>query len=139
PININYKGDLLSYSLNDIGPKFVITERKQVNKINFVCDSVSPFNVIVHTPLKDDHDYSVEFANRSLKKNFTEYDFKDFLKGNENNPNIKTYYYDKASIIYTSGTTGMPKGVVLSFRYLNAYTYLARSFLSQKDVIYNDL
>ncbi|OLO27312.1 acyl-CoA synthetase [Alkalihalophilus pseudofirmus] len=139
PINFNYKGKLLSYQINDTNPKILITENQMVPLINEIKDEISTLDVIMHNPEQGDPDYHLDLANVQLDKTFHSFSFKDFLVGETSNPNIELNYWDTANIIYTSGTTGPAKGVVQSYRWINGYTFLFRSFNHQEDVIYNDL
>lgn len=54
-------------------------------------------------------------------------------------PDISIHPEDLANIIYTSGTTGPSKGAQQTHRWINQMTYFLRKFLTQDDVVYNDL
>jgi carnitine-CoA ligase len=139
PINFNYKGKLLSYQINDTKPKMLITERPMVHLINDIKSDLPSLDVIIHNPESGEHDYEPEAVNTQLDAKFTEYSLKSLTKGNTSNPGIDLKYWDIANIVYTSGTTGPAKGVVQSYRWMHAYTFLFRCFTTQDDVIYNDL
>lgn len=139
PINFNYKGKLLSYQINDTNPKILITERPMVQLVNEVKSDLPSLPVIVHDPAPKEHDYDSKLANLKLDNQFKERAFSDLTVGYTSNPGIVLNYWDTANIVYTSGTTGPAKGVVQSYRWIHAYTYLFRCFTSKDDVIYNDL
>ena len=50
PINFNYKGNLLSYQINDTEPKMLITERQMVPIINDIKDQLTSIPVVIHDP-----------------------------------------------------------------------------------------
>lgn len=140
PINFNYKGNLLSYQLNDTKPKILITERQMVPTINKVKNDIDPLPVIVHDPETEDHDYRENVANIQLDQKFNVLSFDEFISNNETqNPNVELHFFDTASIIYTSGTTGPAKGAVQSYRWIHGDTYVLRLITNQDDVVYNDL
>lgn len=139
PINFNYKGELLSYQINDTQPKLLITEKKMVDLINEVKTDLSSVDVIMYEPQLGDHDYDEEIAQMELDAKFPIYFYNQFIKGNLTNPKIDLQYYDIANIIYTSGTTGPAKGVVQSYRWIHGYTYVLKAFNKQEDIIYCDL
>ncbi|MBU8906948.1 AMP-binding protein [Desertibacillus haloalkaliphilus] len=139
PINFNYKGRLLSYQINDTDPVMLITERKLVPRLNEIKGEISTTNIVVRTAKPEEHDFSEEVMDIGLDQSFNEISFYELFEGATKNLNTTIYYHDTANIIYTSGTTGPAKGVVQSYRWMNAYTYYFRKFNNEKDVIYNDL
>ncbi len=139
PINFNYRGRLLAYQLQDTQPKKIIVEQQLVPIINEVADSIPVVPVIVHQPEKADHDFTQRATSFQLDNRFPAIPFSQSVTGTFANPNVQLHYYDVANIIYTSGTTGPAKGVVQSYRWIHAYTYIGRAFCNQEDVIYNDL
>ncbi|OLO27302.1 acyl-CoA synthetase [Alkalihalophilus pseudofirmus] len=139
PINYNYMGKLLSYQINDTNPSVLITERQLVSKINEVKNDITKLNIVLYSPLKEDHDYLPEMENDSLDKEFNELSFDEMLRGNLSNLDIELDPWDTANIIYTSGTTGPAKGVVQSHRWNFVCTFYLGKILNHEDVIYNDL
>lgn len=139
PINFNYKGKLLTYQLNDTEPELLITEKRMLPIINEINQKVTIPSLIVHSPKKQDHDYNSEVSDYLFEYPAKEIPFDDLLEGNTENVMIPVHYSDTANIIYTSGTTGPAKGVVQSYRWMNAYTHTFRLFNNQHDIVYNDL
>jgi crotonobetaine/carnitine-CoA ligase len=139
PINFNYKGRLLSYQINDTGPKLLITEQSMVSLLNDVASQLPDLDVILYQPRREDHDYSREAAAIRPDKKFRLSSFDDLLTGDDSNLGVAIEYYDTANIIYTSGTTGAAKGVVQSHRWMSQYTFSGRKLLHPDDIIYNDL
>lgn len=139
PINFNYKGRLLSYQINDTGPKLLITEQSMAPFLNDIKSDIPNLNTIIRKPESGEHDYTPEIAGIELDKKFNQSSFEDLLKGETSNPGIHIEYWDTANIIYTSGTTGPAKGVVQSHRWLSQYTFNSRRFTHPDDVVYNDL
>lgn len=139
PINFNYTGRLLSYQINDTKPKMLITEKQMVPVINDVKSDIPSLEVVMYEPKAGAHDYDESTVNNELDRKFSVVSFDDFTIGKNTNPGIEINHYDIANIIYTSGTTGPAKGVVQSYRWIHAYTYLFRAFNKSEDVIYCDL
>ncbi|MDQ0272640.1 AMP-binding protein [Cytobacillus purgationiresistens] len=139
PINFNYRGKLLSYQLIDTEPQLLITERAMVPILNEISSEIQGLQAAVHNSLEGDHDYIAEIAELPLNQNFIEFPFERLMQGPTNNLNVEINYWDTANIIYTSGTTGPAKGVVQSHRWINGYTLRMRLFMTQADVVYNDL
>ena len=139
PINFNYRGKLLSYQINDTGPKFLITEQARVPLVNQVSPDIAHMPVILHSPKKGDHDYDKEKAASRLDSAFPTHPFEDLLAGDGSNPGVRIGHADTANIIYTSGTTGPPKGVVHPHRWMHNYLYYYLRLMHPDDVVYNDL
>ncbi|WP_347548521.1 AMP-binding protein [Pseudalkalibacillus hwajinpoensis] len=139
PINFNYTGRLLTYQLNDTEPALLITERRMLPIINEINQYVTIPSLIVHSPHEQDYDYNSEFSKYLFEYPAKEVPFDDLLHGNTENVMISVHYSDTANIIYTSGTTVPAKGVVQSYRWMNAYTHSFRLFNNQEDIVYNDL
>jgi crotonobetaine/carnitine-CoA ligase len=139
PINFNYRGKLLSYQLNDTVPKMLITERSMAPILGEIAADISDVVTAVYNPQEGDHDFLVETADIRLDPIYHEFSFDRLLSGEKSNLNLDLQYWDTANIIYTSGTTGPAKGVVQSHRWINGYTLRSRLFMTQEDVVYNDL
>jgi crotonobetaine/carnitine-CoA ligase len=139
PINFNYPGRLLSYQINDTGPKLLITEQARVAALNQIAADIPELPVIVHEPKEGDHDYDTKDARVELDTKFRRSSFDDLLNGKVANPGVVLEYWDTANIIYTSGTTGPAKGVVQSHRWMHNYIYYYLGLMHADDVVYNDL
>lgn len=138
PINYSYQGRLLSYQLNDIQAKILITERQFIPLINNIISETTVELVIIYNPATGEHDY-IEGAENEKLKDVKEVDFAELEKQSSASVKNEIYSSDIANIIYTSGTTGPPKGVVQTHRWINQYTFYRRNFFNEEDVIYNDL
>ncbi len=139
PINFNYKGRLLSYQINDTGPKLLITEQARLAELNQIKDDIEGLRVIIHKPKEGEHDFEREHAAVALDAKFQQSVFEELLEGETANPNVEIAYWDTANIIYTSGTTGLAKGVVQSHRWIHNYIYYYLKLMHPDDVVYNDL
>lgn len=138
PINFNYKGNLLTYQMNDLNAKYLITETSKLPTLLDVQDEIGDIDLLLHEPVKGEHDY-VEIDYPEGSDIFPVTLFNELTEGNTRRPDRKQNYFDIANIIYTSGTTGPAKGAVQPYRWMHAYTYFLREFDTQEDVIYNDL
>ncbi|MET0467494.1 MAG: AMP-binding protein [Aeromicrobium sp.] len=120
PVNFQYAGDLLAYQLNDTRPAVLLVDRAMHDRIVDIEDRLecSP-RVIVIDGLRDGG-------------------FGELLQPAER-PDVRVEFDDPANVIYTSGTTGPSKGVVQSHRWVNGYTWVARTMMTPDDVVYNDL
>lgn len=139
PINFNYKNKLLSYQLNDLNPRMIITESGKIKAINDIAHEIKKLPIILHVPEPNDHDYIESEVNQTLNHTFETIQFKELLDGESKSLEVDLNYHDTANIIYTSGTIGPAKGVVQSYRWMHCYTYFLRAFNTQEDIIYNDL
>jgi crotonobetaine/carnitine-CoA ligase len=139
PINFNYTGRLLSYQINDTGPKILITEQSRLPQLNHIKSDISGLQVVIHEPAENEHDYNPENAGLELDRGFQQSSFRQLLEGDTANPERVVDFMDTANIIYTSGTTGPAKGCVQSYRWMLNYCYYFIKCLNMEDVVYNDL
>jgi crotonobetaine/carnitine-CoA ligase len=139
PINFNYLGRLLSYQINDTGPKLLITEQARLPALNQIAADIPEMPVILHIPREGDHDFDSKEAEVGLDTKFSPSSFDDLLNGDTANPGVSLDYWDTANIVYTSGTTGPAKGVVQSHRWMHNYIYYYLGLMHADDVVYNDL
>lgn len=126
PVNFQYSGALLAYSLNDAKPALLIVQDELLTRVTDVWEDVEeqPQVLVAGTqpaglsmPVQDAASLD-EPAER---------------------PKRRITFDTPASLIYTSGTTGPSKGVVHPHRWINQYTWGLRRRLTTDDVIYNDL
>ncbi|WP_254538383.1 AMP-binding protein [Halomarina litorea] len=132
PINFEYKGEALSYQLNDTGPEVLIVEDQYVGRLNEVVDSLedAPTVVVIDTGTE----------SATLPSNLSGPTFDKLQSGDRSEPGVDVSWHDEASIVYTSGTTGMPKGVVLPYRWIfENYTLFRQQLLSDDDVVHTSL
>jgi len=139
PINYTFTGKLLAYTLNDTQPALLLTERRMVPRLTEIAAELSqlPRTVVYDAP-EGTHDFLPPTERMPLPDAFQPTGWTELLEPAAR-PNVTLQYTDPASIIYTSGTTGPSKGVILPFRCLNQYCFLARKLLTREDVIYCDL
>ncbi|WP_286927767.1 MULTISPECIES: class I adenylate-forming enzyme family protein [Aeromicrobium] len=120
PVNFQYAGDLLAYQLNDTRPTALLVDRAMHQRILDIEDRLecSPRVVVIDGLHEGEFGKLVQPAER---------------------PDVRVEFDDPANVIYTSGTTGPSKGVVQSHRWINGYTWVARTMMTPEDVVYNDL
>lgn len=126
PINPEYSGEFLTYHLNDCGARIVIASPRAAERVAEV-----RLTIIEHlTVVIDSFDPGrAESRGESLA---------DLTRAGTR-PDGTIMFNDPASVIYTSGTTGPAKGVVLSHRWVNQYTWQYRRWVNEDDVIHVDL
>ena len=132
PINFEYKGDALSYQLNDTNPEVLIIEDQYVERLNNIADDLTTDPEIVV--------YETDHPSSQLNASFESRTFQSMTTGDKTSPEVDLTWDDEASIIYTSGTTGRPKGVVLPHRWIFAnYTFIFSQTLNEEDVVHTAL
>ncbi len=132
PINFEYKGEALSYQLNDTDPTVLFIEDQYVERLNTIADdlSVDPHIIVFET----------DATSQKLDSTFERSSFAQMLEGQTDSPDVTLTWDDEASIIYTSGTTGKPKGVVLPHRWIFAnYTLIFGQTMTEEDVVHTAL
>ncbi len=138
PVNFGLTGRLLAYQLGDTKPVMLIADRALVPVLNEVAEQCAGIReLVIYDAPAGMHDHvagdGVAFAGPLTERAW------EVLTRPAAAPAVALAYDDIANIIYTSGTTGPAKGVVLSHRWMNQYTFLFRQLLNQDDVVYNDL
>ena len=132
PINFEYKGESLSYQINDTNPEVLIIEDRYTKRLNTIVDDLDEKPSIV----KIDTDNGSDPLDSRLRKS----SFEDLLSGDSSAPSVDVSWHSEASIVYTSGTTGMPKGVVIPYRWIfENYTFFRQQLLNADDVVHTSL
>ncbi|MFQ3581468.1 MAG: AMP-binding protein [Chloracidobacterium sp.] len=139
PINYTFTGKLLAYTLNDTQPDLLLTEPGIIPRLaEITAELARPPRAVVYDAPDTAHDHVPPSERVPLPSEFPALDWAELLAPAPR-PDLTVRYTDPASIVYTSGTTGPSKGVILPFRCLNQYCFLARKLLTREDVIYCDL
>lgn len=127
PINFQYTGQLLSYSLDDATPVLLICQDTLVQRVAEVWASVTVRpQVLIAGSAPDDLPMPAQDAA--------------VLDDPAPRPSdVEIAFHTPCSLIYTSGTTGPSKGVVHPHRWIGQYTWAMRRRLTPEDVVYNDL
>ncbi|MFV0534978.1 MAG: class I adenylate-forming enzyme family protein [Cumulibacter sp.] len=126
PINFQYAGQLLSYSLDDAKPVMLLCQDSLIDRVAAVWEglAVRP-QVLIAGAAPDGLPMPADDAA--------------VLERPATRPKVEITFRTPCSLIYTSGTTGPSKGVLHPHRWINQYTWVMRSRLTPQDVVYNDL
>lgn len=132
PIHHEYKGENLSYQLNDSSADVIVIDDRYVHRLNEIeSDLRDDLHVIVR---------KTEDKSEPPTDAFERLSFEDLKDGSTADPEANVTWEDIATIIYTSGTTGRPKGVLHSHRQiLVLFGDLKATFVSAEDVVHNNL
>ncbi|GAA2098613.1 class I adenylate-forming enzyme family protein [Brevibacterium salitolerans] len=156
PVNFSYRGRLLSYQLNDTGPRLVITDEDLVGRIDEVWAELEEPGlgaaVLGHEGTAGG---LREHASATAASGTAGPDAQgsaepsgstgaprvpwSSLTADLPRPAVTVGPGDPANIVYTSGTTGPAKGVLQPHLWVNQYTFGMRGNLDEDDVVYNDL
>jgi crotonobetaine/carnitine-CoA ligase len=132
PIHHEYKGENLSYQLNDSAADVLVIDDRYAHRLNKIASQ-----------LRDDLQFVVretEDESEPLDPTFERMSFEELRTGSTASPDAEIAWDDIATIIYTSGTTGRPKGVLHSHRQiLVMFGDLKATFVSAEDVVHNNL
>jgi len=112
-VNTAYKGDFLSYILNDSRSEVLVVEGTLLPLVEQVEGKLEYLKKVVIIPSDQKH-------GEKPKWRFKSYWFEELLGGSPKLPGVAREVTHKmiASITYTSGTTGPSKGVMIPHYYL---------------------
>jgi acyl-CoA synthetase (AMP-forming)/AMP-acid ligase II len=138
PLNYNLTGMLLAHPLRELRARLLVTGESRVATLDGIGGEPALPRCVVHRPRRDHHDWERLAAGTSPRGASAIVDLDDLL-GSSPVARAPQRPTDTAAILQTSGTTGPSKGVVLSHRWINQYTFVPRQLVDQGDVIHNDL
>lgn len=107
PINTAYKGNILSYIINNSEAKVLVVDQHYLERVLFIQNELPRLEYIVVLDNKEEYPSDQETKIKTIP-------LKDFKSQSVAEPEVKVHYSDLATIIYTSGTTGPSKGVMMS-------------------------
>jgi crotonobetaine/carnitine-CoA ligase len=132
PIHHEYKGENLSYQLNDSAADVLVIDDRYVHRLNEIAPDLRDDLHVIVRETEDDSERIADVFDHSS--------FAELKSGSTDEPDADIAWNDIATIIYTSGTTGRPKGVLHSHRQvLVLFGDLKATFVSCEDVVHNNL
>lgn len=126
PVNYQYTGMLLSYTLDDTSPTLLISDSELIERVGDVWDDIAVRpRVLVSGQVPGGLPFDTGPAESLVEP--------------ADRPDFMPVFHTPCSLIYTSGTTGPSKGVVHPHRWITQYTWALGKRLTTDDVVYNDL
>jgi crotonobetaine/carnitine-CoA ligase len=134
PLNTAFKGDQLSYQVNQSTAKVLVIDAVYLDRIRDIRSDVHNLEtIIVYSP---DDGAAAEDEPSAIE--WTTMPFARLLEGQPDFSTGDVKHSDLAAILYTSGTTGPPKGVMCSHShfYMFARTLVDYCQLTSEDIFY---
>jgi crotonobetaine/carnitine-CoA ligase len=112
PINTGYKGDLLSYLLEQAEVRALVIDARWLDRLDAIATDLTGLrHIIVVGGNAEEQPSGLE------EDSFELHDFEAFLsEGLQSAPPVEVDPFDTAVILFTAGTTGPSKGAVRSHR-----------------------
>lgn len=108
PVNIAYKGDFLSYIINNSDSKMLVIDEQFLDRLKFVENDLTALEKVVVFHRNELPPVDLRFPVIS---------FAELYNASAGNPEVSVDPTDLLAIIYTSGTTGPSKGVMCQHSY----------------------
>jgi crotonobetaine/carnitine-CoA ligase len=134
PINTAFKGDQLSYQINQSAAKILVIDAAYLPRIEEIRNDLRNLEAVV---LYSSGDPAAQGEHTTID-GLTTVPFARLLEAQVEAPKLDVAHYDLAAILYTSGTTGPPKGVMCSHShfYMFARTLVDYCHLTSDDIYY---
>lgn len=132
PVNTAFKGDFLSYIVNNSDSKILVIDEQFLDRLKFIENDLQTLEKVIVVRQDSMSPVQVRFPVLS---------YSDIYASSSDNPGIAVQHTDIGSIMYTSGTTGPSKGVLLDHNclVLNAMDNLEFRQVREDDVFYTCL
>ncbi len=136
PLNIFYRGDILSYVLNNSEAEILVIDESLVERVYFVEKGLSFLKKVVIR-----REGSPKAISEEGGKEFQRISYQELLKYPSNPPGAEINYFDPMVIMYTSGTTGLSKGALLLHKgcYVFAHNHVQSLRINDQDILYTCL
>jgi crotonobetaine/carnitine-CoA ligase len=133
PVNTAYRGDFLSYIINNCEAKLIVLDEQFVDRFKFVQNDLYTLEKVVILKQQE--------TLGKFELRYPVIDFDDLYRGSPDNPEIFVTNTDLMAFIYTSGTTGPSKGVMIQHNYfvLMGEDNLAARGAQENDIFYTCL
>lgn len=136
PLNIHYRGDILSHVLNNSGADTLLLDEGYVERVRFVEKDLSSLKrmIVCDGESRDPDEGKTVRGCRRIP-------YSELLEHPPAPPRVEIRHFDPMVIMYTSGTTGLSKGAVLRHRgcAVFARNHVRALRITSDDVLYTCL